>query len=364
MGLSTNPTGLVRTGSGLRSTIDALYDHPDVDLTTLFGPEHGIRGDAAEGARVSDGVDDRTGIPVVSLYDGSLEPHPEELAGIDVFVFDMQDIGTRYYTYVWSMSLAMQAAGEAGVRFVVLDRPNPIGGDLVQGNVLDTAFASYIGLHPVPMRHGLTPGEMARLIVAEFGVEVDLTVIPADGWTRSMPFADTGIPWVAPSPNMPSIESALHYPGTCLFEGTPLSVGRGTDIPFQHIGAPWIDGEALAAALNERGLPGVRFEATRFTPESPSDGKFGGEELGGVRFVATDPDVYDPTVAAVAALIEARWLSGERWSWRADHFDLLAGTDALRLGIEAGEEVGTLTAGWADQVEAFRRLREKVLLYR
>jgi uncharacterized protein YbbC (DUF1343 family) len=362
VGLITNHTGLVgRVGSDLVATADALAASPATDLVALFAPEHGIRGAAEAGVRVEDAVDEATGVPVFSLYGGTREPTPEMLEKVDVLLFDIQDIGTRYYTYVWTMSLGMEAAGRAGIPFVVLDRPNPIGGR-VQGNTLDPAFSSFVGRFAVPMRHGLTPGELARLLVGEFGIEVDLRVVPADGWTREMPYDATELPWVAPSPNMPNVTSALHYPGTCLFEGTPLSVGRGTDEAFQVIGAPWIDGVELAAALNAYGLEGVRFDPLTFTPESPGDGKFGGEAIEGVRFVATGED-YDPTRAAIAAVIEARRLSGDAWSWREGHFDRLAGTDAVRLGIEAGRGLDALTADWTRQVAAFEALRAPYLIY-
>ena len=243
-GLITNHTGRDRSGT---PSIDLLADHPEVELVALFSPEHGIRGSAEAGVRVESGVDERTGLPVHSLYGEIRAPTPEMLDGIEVLLFDIQDIGTRYYTYLSTMALAMEAAGAQGIPFVVLDRPNPIGGDPVHGNILDPAFSSFVGLYPIPMRHGLTAGEFARMAVGEFGVQADLSVAALDGWNRTMPYGDTGIPWIAPSPNMPSVESALHYPGTCLFEGTPISVGRGTDIAFQQVGAPWLDGEALAA---------------------------------------------------------------------------------------------------------------------
>ncbi|NIP60546.1 MAG: DUF1343 domain-containing protein, partial [Gemmatimonadetes bacterium] len=336
VGLLTNHTGIVPPAREMpssaggaggeqsrpeapRATADLLREHPEVELVALFGPEHGIRGAAEAGEEVESGVDPVTGLPVHSLYGASRRPAPETLEGLEVLVFDIQDVGARYYTYVWTMALAMEAAGRADLSFVVLDRVDPLGGLRVQGNVLDTAFASFVGLHPVAMRHGMTPGELARLLVGEFGVAVELHVVPVRGWRRALWFDETGLPWVAPSPNMPSLESAAHYPGTCLFEGTNLSVGRGTPRPFQWIGAPWLDGGRLAERLNARDLPGVRFEAARFTPESPGDGKFPGVEVEGIRFVLADRDAYDPTVAAVAALVEARRLSGDRWSWRQEH---------------------------------------------
>lgn len=360
VGLITNQTGVDREGV---SSIDRLHRHDDVELVALYSPEHGIRGVAEAGEHVDSGVDARTGLPIHSLYGETRKPTPAMLEGVDVLVFDIQDIGARYYTYVYTMALAQEAAGEAGIPFVVLDRPNPIDGVHVQGNVLDTAFATFVGLYPIPMRHGMTPGELARLFRAEFGVEADLHVAPASGWRRGMSFEDTGLPWVRPSPNMPDPTSALHYPGTCLFEGTNLSVGRGTERAFQWIGAPWIDGEELAARLEAHAIPGARFEAVRFTPQAPGDGKFGGEEIGGVRFVAADPEVYDPTRAALAAVIEARALSGDRWEWRVAHFDRLAGTDRVRLAIEEGRSLDEIVEPWADALTRFDSLRTAALLY-
>lgn len=360
IGLITNHTGLDRTG---RSSIDRLAEHPDVDLVALYSPEHGIEGRAEAGESVASRSDARTGLPIHSLYGETRRPTEAMLEGVDVLLFDLQDIGARYYTYVYTMAYAMEEAGRRGIPFVVLDRPNPIGGKPVQGNILDPDFSTFVGLYPVPMRHGMTPGELARLYVAEFGIDVDLRVVPVAGLTRSMTFGETGLPWVPPSPNIPSVESALAYPGTCLFEGTSLSVGRGTDRAFQWIGAPWLNGEALAAALNAYGFEGVRFEPATFTPDGAGDGKFDGVEVGGVRVVPLDPGFDAPRVGA-AMVIEAYRASGDRWSWNVAHFDRLAGTDALRLGIEAGAELDELTAGWAEQLRAFESLREPYLIYR
>jgi len=358
-GLITNHTGRDRSGT---PSIDLLADHPEVELVALFSPEHGIRGSAEAGVKVAGGVDERTGLPIHSLYGSTTRPTPEMLRGIEVLLFDIQDIGTRYYTYLSTMALAMEAAGEHGIDFVVLDRPNPIGGDPVQGNVLDPGFASFVGLYPIPMRHGLTAGEFARMAVGEFGVRVDLGVVVADGWSRTMPFGETGIPWIAPSPNMPSVESALHYPGTCLFEGTPISVGRGTDRAFQQVGAPWLDGGRLAARLQALAVPGVRFVAVSFAPENPGDGKFGGTEVQGVRLEADGP-AYDPTLAALALLVEIKAMSGDRWSWRVGHFDRLAGTDALRNALDAGVSYRELAQGWGDGLEEYVDRRAAYLLY-
>jgi uncharacterized protein YbbC (DUF1343 family) len=333
-----------------------------VELVALFSPEHGIRGEAEGGVGIESQRDEATGLLIHSLYGETQKPTSEMLRGVDVLLFDIQDVGARYYTYVSTMALAMESAGEAGIPFVVLDRPDPIGGVAVQGDILDPAFSSFVGLFPIPMRHGMTPGELSRLFVGEFGINVDLSVVPVEGWSREMLFPDTNLPWVPPSPNMPSVESALHYPGTCLFEGTNLSVGRGTSTAFQVVGAPWIDGDSLVLALAAYDLPGVRIEAARFTPQRPGDGKFPDQEIGGVRLTATGPE-YDPTLAALALLRETRRMSGERWEWRVAHFDRLAGTDSLRMGIEAGASLDDLRNGWDQALELFRRLRDNYLIY-
>ena len=356
--LITNHTG--RDGSGT-PTIDLLYQHPDVDLVALLSPEHGIRGAAQAGEKVASGTDPETGLPIHSLYGETLSPTAEMLEDVDVLVFDIQDIGARYYTYLSTMAVSMEAAGAREIPFIVLDRPNPIG-STAQGNILEPEFASFVGMYAVPMRHGLTAGEFARLAVGAFGVDVDLTVVPMRHWDGSMDVEDTGLLWVAPSPNIPTPESALHYPGTCLFEGTNLSVGRGTDRAFQHVGAPWLDGERLAADLNALELPQTRFEGVRFTPTNPGDGKFDGVEVGGVRVVATGPG-YDPTLAALAMLQLAKAASGDEWEWRTAHFDRLAGTDQLRQGLEAGHSYLDLTETWNEGLEEFSRLAAPYRLY-
>ncbi len=358
VGLITNQTGVDTSG---RSSIDRIYEHPSVELVALFAPEHGIRGTAAPGETITDDVDVETGVPIHSLYGAVRSPTPEMLEGIDVLLVDYQDIGARYWTYVSTMTLAMEAAAEQGIPMVVLDRPNPIGG-AVQGNILDPAFATFVGRYPMAMRHGMTLGELARYYQNEVEIGGDLHVVPVEGWRRDIPFAETGLPWIQPSPNMPDVESATHYPGTCLFEGTVLSVARGTAAPFQQIGAPWLDGEALAETMNDYGLPGVRFEPVRFVPSAPSDGKFDGVEVEGVRLVATSPE-YDPTHAALALLVETRRMSGTQWGWLQTHFDRLAGTDLLRQAIEAGVGADEIRSGWQEELDAFKRVREQYLIY-
>jgi uncharacterized protein YbbC (DUF1343 family) len=361
VGLITNHTG--RTADG-RTTIDVLHEHPDLELVALFAPEHGIRGVAEAGETIVGGRDVRTGLPIHSLYGETRTPTAEMLEGIDALAFDIQDIGTRYYTYVWTMALAMRTAAEAGVRFVVLDRPNPLGGVHVQGNVLDSAYATFVGLYPVPMRHGLTAGEMAHLLNGLNGYGADLHVVKVSGWRREQWFDMTRLPWLAPSPSMPDLESATHYPGTCLFEGTNLSIGRGTPHAFQQFGAPWLDAEKVVQRLGEMSLPGVRFEAVEFTPTTPSDGKFPGVPVRGVRLRVTDRNTYDPTFTATAALTVIRALQPEQLTFLERHFDRLAGTDRLRLGILAGASMADLTMEWTGQLAAFERIRSAHLLYR
>jgi uncharacterized protein YbbC (DUF1343 family) len=366
VGLITNHTGVSQSRGPAAdpvSSIDLLHAHDQMELLALFGPEHGLRGEAEAGERVASGIDVRTGLPIHSLYGETRTPPASALDGIDALLFDIQDIGTRYYTYVWTMALAMRAAEQQGVRFIVLDRPNPIGGAHAHGNVLDPAFATFVGLYPVPMRHGLTAGELARYLNAEHGIGVELDVVPVAGWHRDMWYDDTGLPWIPPSPNMPSLESAAHYPGTCLFEGTNLSVGRGTDRAFQQIGAPWLDHEALARRVTDLALPGVRIEAVTFTPRNPGDQKFAGLAVRGIRLQMTDRDRYDPALTGVALLVEIQRLHPDRLTWRVAHFDRLAGTDRVRKAILAGWTAADITADWPAQLAAFRDRAAPYLLY-
>jgi uncharacterized protein YbbC (DUF1343 family) len=360
VGLITNQTG--RSADG-RTTIDLLYARTDLHLRALFAPEHGLRGTAAPGAPIANDRDATTGLPVYSLYGRTLKPTPAMLAGLDALVYDLQDVGARSYTYIWTMALAMRAAAEQQLRFVVLDRPDPLGGALVQGNVLDPQLASFVGLYPVPMRYGLTPGELARYLNREEGIGVDLTVVPLAGWTRTRYYDETGLPWTPPSPNMPDLESALHYPGACLCEGTNLSVGRGTPRAFQQLGAPWVDNAELVRRLTAYSLAGVRFEAVTFTPAAPGDGKFADQLVRGVRFITTDRTTYDPTHAALAALRDLQRLHADKLTWNQTRFDQRAGSARVREQILAGAPLTEMTWGWDAQLAAFKRQSAPYLLY-
>ena len=357
IGLITNHTG--RTLDG-RSTIDALYSDKRVKLVALFGPEHGLRGSADPGEKVGNETDSKTGLPIYSLYGKTNKPTPEMLANVDALVFDIQDVGTRYYTYPWTMILAMKAAAENNKVFVVLDRPNPIGGTLVQGDVNDTL--TFVGLYHVPMRHGMTVGELATMINNEYGIHAKLTVIKTAGWKRNIWYDQTHMTWIAPSPNMPTLESATHYPGQCLFEGTNLSNARGTPEAFEQFGAPWLNNIELIKRLDSYHFKGVRFEAVDFTPVKPADGKYDGQLVHGVKLVTTDRATYDPTHVAIAILIETRKLHPNEFKF-SNGFMRLVGNTTVRQQIEAGATLEQVVAPWSAQLARFNAVRAKYLLY-
>lgn len=358
-----------------KSTIDLFAEADGVDLTALFAPEHGIRAEAGAGADIDDEIDPVTGLPVFSLYGTTKRPTADQLAGIDVLVFDLQDVGTRFYTYTATMGLAMQAAAEQGVPFVVLDRPNPLGGITVDGALRDDDQVSFVSQYPIPAVHGMTAGELALAIKGEGwldGLEsLDLRVIELDGWNRARPWDETGLRWIAPSPGLPTTAATAAYPAVVLFEATTLSFGRGTDYPFSQIGAPWLDAEALAAELNGRGIAGVRFDPVRFTPVSlpaASDPPFEGEELPGVRLEVTDPGVARMAtvglhlLSAVLAQAETATPPIEVID-RAAFFDLLTGSAAVRRSLLAGEPAESIVASWEDELAAFDAVRTRYLLY-
>jgi len=355
-----------------RHAADLLAAHADFRLVRLFGPEHGIRGEAQDMEAVAESVDGATGLPVVSLYgdtEASLRPSPAHLADLDALVHDLQDVGSRYYTFVYTLAYAMEAAAEAGLPVVVLDRPNPIGGLAVEGPVLEPAFRSFVGRYPIPVRHGLTTGELGVLFRDAFGVRCDLRVVPMEGWRRGAHFEETGLPWVAPSPNMPTPETARVYPGGCLVEGTNLSEARGTTRPFELTGAPWLDGAALARALTAEELPGVLFRAASFRPEFQKHAKLLCE---GVQVHVKDREAFRPFATYLALLGGARRQDPKAFDWRRDAYefvrdrlaiDLLLGKAGLREMLEAGAGIAEMEASWAEELAAFASSRARVLLY-
>jgi uncharacterized protein YbbC (DUF1343 family) len=367
LGLITNHTGIDRRG---RRTVDLLAARRDVRLTTLFAFEHGLRGDAPPGQPIAFTTDSASGLPVHSLYGEIDKPTPAMLADVDVLVYDVQDVGARPYTRVSTMALSMWAAAERGIPFVVLDRPNPIGGVEVEGPVLDTAYRSFVGMYPIPLRHGMTLGELARLYNERFGVGAELHVVPVRGWRRPLRFDATGLPWVPTSPNIRRLQAALLYPGTVLLEGTNLSEGRGTDAPFEQAGAPWLRAADVARELNARRLPGVRAEAISMAVAA--DGrKYGGQTLPAVRLVITDPDALRPVRTALHLLDVVRRLHPGDFAWlganarepRLLTIDRLAGSDRVRRAIDGGT-LDALLVQSEREAAAFRALREPYLLYR
>jgi uncharacterized protein YbbC (DUF1343 family) len=341
-----------------------------VRLAKLFGPEHGLLGEAQDLIGVPDGGN--AGLRVHSLYGdtfASLRPTAEQLHGLDALVIDLQDVGSRYYTFQATMLLCLEAASHAGLLTVVLDRPNPLGGVAVEGPALRAGFESFVGSHPIVTRHGMTIGELARLYHKERGLTGELLVIPCEGWTRDMDFEVTGLPWVLPSPNMPTVDTAFVYPGQCLLEGSNLSEGRGTTRPFELCGAPWIDGRTLARRLATQELPGVVFRPAYFKPTFQ---KFAGQLCGGVQLHVTDREAFLPVRTGLALLATMRELSGERFAWRTEPYefvadrpaiDLLFGRDRERLSLEADTSVAEIASAWSADEAAFGKRREPFLLY-
>jgi uncharacterized protein YbbC (DUF1343 family) len=360
-GLITNHTGVDRY---LRSVIDLLQDRDDIELVALLGPEHGVRGEAQAGASVSGAIDQRTGLPVHSLYGETRTPTPAMMEGLDALMFDIQDAGVRFYTYVSTMINAQGAAASAGLRFVVLDRPDPIGGTRIEGNMLDPSFESFVGAHPVPIRYGMTVGELARMVAAERGWPEPI-VVPMQGWKREWWFDETGLPWVFPSPNLPTLDSVTLYPGTCLIEGVNISEGRGTTRPFELIGAPWLDPFTLAAEMERRDLPGVTFRPTYFTP---TFSKHANISCGGVQIHILDRAAMRPVELGIHLLHVLRELDPDAFAWREGRegsfsLDLLLGSNRPRLMLDAGDSVAQITAGWEEDASAFEERRRPFLLY-
>jgi uncharacterized protein YbbC (DUF1343 family) len=366
LGLVCNPSSITRD---LEHASTALGRRKGVRLAALFGPEHGIAADAQDLVEVGHSRDRATGLPVYSLYGETRVPLQSMLAGVDAMLYDVQDVGSRYYTFVYTLLHVMQACARDEKRVVVLDRPNPLGGEVVDGNRLDPAYLSFVGMHPLVVRHGMTAGELALLFKAELALDVDLRVVPMKGWRRAMHYEDTGLPWVLPSPNMPTVDTAFVYPGGCLVEGTNLSEGRGTTRPFELVGAPWLDGLELARALEHERLPGVGFRAASFTPTFQ---KHAGELCHGVQVHVRDRRRFPAFLAYLLLIHHARRQDPRRFAWREPPyeyervklpFDILCGTDRVREAIERGVSPRRLTSGFRRDAAAFRRRRRPYLLY-
>lgn len=353
VGLVTNHTGLTRD---LRSTIDVLHAAPGVQLKALFSPEHGLRGDRDE--KVPDDTDPQTGLPVYSLYGRTLSPSVEVLRTLDALVFDIQDVGCRFYTYVSTMGLCMEACARAGIPYIVLDRPNPIGGKLVEGPVADADSLSFTAWHPIPVRHGLTVGELARLFNAERKIGAHLTVVPCEGWKREDYYDATGLTWTNPSPNMRCLNQATLYPGIGLLETTNLSVGRGTDTPFEQFGAPWLDARRLAADLNGRKLPGVVFVPNRFKPNASV---FQGLLCQGINVVITNRSWFRPV--RVGLEIAAALLRTHRDTWLVERYSRLLVHRKTLEALKSGADPAELEHLWDSDLRAYHRRKAPYLLY-
>ena len=359
IGLITNHSAIDRAG---KQAIDLIAQHKDLKLVALFAPEHGIRGTAAAGEKIQDDRDTKTGVPIYSLYKTEDRgPADSMLTNVDALVYDLQEVGGRTWTYVSTMALSMMAAKRRGIPFVVLDRPNPIGGEIVEGAPLDPKFKSFVGMYAIPARHGMTVGELATLFNTRFGIGANLVVIKAANWNRAMWFEDTGLPWVNPSPNLRSPSALKNYPGTVYFEGTNLSEGRGTTRPFEQIGAPWLNAPEVARAMNAKGLPGIRFEAITMAVE-PTAAKHKGLTIPAIQFVITDRSAYRPVRTALTLIDEVRRQHTADFKWTAS-MDRLAGTDRVRLAIEGGT-LPALLDEWDREAAAFRRSVSELLMYR
>ncbi len=383
VGLITNPTGV---DTHLKTDIELLYSHPDVDLTALYGPEHGVRGNTQAGEYIPFYMDDIYQLPVFSLYgqtmkpdkgmlnqideymrsfdtsDKGKSPEKEMISKLDVMIFDIQDVGTRIYTYIATMALCMQACAENNIEFIVLDRPNPINGICLEGPVLEyPEFSSFVGIYPIPVRHGMTMGELALLFNDAFlEKKASLTVIPMNGWKRDMWYDDTSLPWVIPSPNMPTLNTAAVYPGQVYLEGTNISEGRGTTKPFELFGAPWIEAKSLTDSLNSLGLPGVGFREAWFKPVIS---KYKGETCGGCQIHITDRDAFKPFECTLSIIKTIRDEYPENFTFHEEYFDKIMGTHKIRKALIEGASIKEITDSYSKEISSFKEKRKKYLLY-
>jgi len=368
VGLLINPTSCTRD---INSSYPVLKEVLGKNLVCIFGPEHGFRGEAQDQAGIHDYcLPD--GTEVHSLYGYSsetLKPSKDVLSSIDLLIYDIQDIGTRYYTYVYTLSHCMEACCEAGIEVMVLDRPNPINGATVEGNLLEQEFASFVGRFSIAVRHGLTVGELASMFKDEFGIDCELAIVKVRGWKREMWFDNTGLPWISPSPNMPTLDTATVYPGMCLLEGTNISEGRGTTRPFEVFGAPWIDAEKFAAELNSLGLGGCKFRPCYFIP---TFNKYKGQVCGGAQLHVIDRERFRPFATGIAVISTARKMYPDSFRWKRgayefEHrrlaFDLLCGTDRIREMIESEASIDEIERSYRSDEQEFSELRKPYLLY-
>jgi len=354
----------------LRHAADVFFEHPEIDLTTLFGPQHGIRGDVQDNMIETDHtVDKRTGLPIYSLYSETREPTDKMLADVDTIVFELQDVGCRIYTFVYTMANCMRAAKRLGKRVVVCDRPNPLGGNAIEGNITEHEFKSFVGQFEIPTRHGMTTGELARLFNEHFGIGCELEVVKMDGWRRDMWGDETGLPWVLPSPNIPTVDTCVVFPATVHIEGTEMSEGRGTTKPFEINGAPFIDAYDWAAALEAYNFPGVAFRQTNFIPTFQ---KCASRLCGGVQIHVTDREAFTPVIVGIAMIKTAYDLYTEHFEWKKDPyeyvfdqnpFDVVSGTDTIRKAIESGASLKEIEDSWSDGLNEFAEARKPYLLY-
>lgn len=367
VGLICNPASVDRR---FKHAADLFHEHPDINLTTLYGPQHGIRGDVQDNMiETAHTIDSRTERPIYSLYSETREPTEEMLANVDTLVFDLQDVGCRVYTFIYTMANCMKTCAKFGKKMIVLDRPNPINGVDVEGNLLELGHESFVGMYPIPMRHGMTVGELAQLFNTDFDLHCDLEVVTMDGWSRE-DFADeTDAPWVMPSPNMPTVDTAVVFPGTVYFEGTQVSEGRGTTRPFEIVGAPYVDSHEYAKALNLLELPGVTFRAIEFLPTFQKHAK---TVCGGAFVHVLDRKTFKPVITGIAMVKIAYDLYQEDFKWKKppyeyvfdrNPFDVIHGSGKLREQIESGLSVREIQASWVNDEEGFKATREKYLLY-
>ncbi|MGK9487150.1 exo-beta-N-acetylmuramidase NamZ family protein [Bacillus pumilus] len=358
VGLITNPTGI---DANMKNSVDLLFEHPSIKLTALYGPEHGVRGDAQAGEGVESYTDEKTGLPVYSLYGKTRKPTLDMLKNVDILLFDIQDVGARYYTYIYTMAYALEAAKENNIPFVVLDRPNPIGGLKVEGPVLEPEHASFVGLYPIPLRHGMTTGELAKFFNKEFHINADVTVIKMKNWKRSMTFDDTKLPFVLPSPNMPTVDSTFVYPATGLIEGTNVSEGRGTTKPFELIGAPYINSSELADHLNQLKLKGVQFRPVSFTP---TFSKHAGKLSHGVQLYVTDRSSFEAVKTGLSIIKAIHDLYPKDFQFlQTGSFDKLIGNGWMKEEINQGTSVKHIMKRYHHDLKTFEKKRKKYLIY-